>query len=397
MNYPYCPKDFELAKRYAQAVFSMNDLYQETMTPSQDPIANEVFCPTPLVEIPYQRVETWPQIRQLLLEVYQGYTGIDNEIRKCYMCEQILSVITLGEMVFEKKQLPYLQLVSSLLRIDPTPYTKAEMDGDKKRLAQLLSDKNYRGTLQEQVTAWRQDHLVPRQELQQVIDTLIAQTQERSVDLGLTAIADMQVKGAVVGNAGFQGYCDFDNRTIYINGDLPFTYEDLKSLICHETFPGHMAHMMTRQQLLEQGKIPVDAAMVVVDTASSPIFEGLADNGVRFIGMEGSVDDEINAIYQGLKAKAGLTGAYLLHGEGKSQEEVAQYIKEAIFADDVWIQSRLRLMTYPLRKPFLPNYWRGNEVVYSVYRDLSREQAAPFIRYLYHNMHSANTIKKFRA
>ncbi|MDR0569680.1 MAG: DUF885 domain-containing protein [Clostridiales Family XIII bacterium] len=397
MDYPYCDKDFALAKRFVDVVLSMNEIYAERLAPSDDPIAGELFSPAPLVPIKHDRAGgTWRELRALLLEIYEGYTGIGNETRKCYMLEQILSVARLGDWALGGNDEPYVQRVADLLRVDPTPVTDGEIAADKRLLGELLGEKGYRGDLRERFDAWRKERLVAPDEMLGTLERLVSETRDRSLELGLSAIEPINVRVELARGVSYQGYCDFDKHSVYINGDLDFTYEELKALICHETFPGHMAHLQTRKTLLAQGLVPLDAALVVVCTASSPVFEGLADNAMSFIGMDGGADDRINAVYNGIKAKAALTASYLLHGEGRSGGETAAYMMETAFAGEAWAEARLRLMSYPLRKPFLPAYWRGNEAVAAVWRGLARERAPDFISYLYGHMHSANSLRKFR-
>ncbi len=387
--------DFSLAKRYVDAVLTMNEIYQRTRKKSDDSLANELFTPEPIVAIDYSQVGDWQETRSLLLNIYNQYDAIKNETRKCYMKEQILSVFYLGEWVFEKKETPYMQMVANLLRVDPTPVTASEINADKNLMSYMLEKNGFLGKLEDQFNAWRETHKVPADKLQLTLDELIKESRQRTLNLGLGKDDDASVTSVLVYNVGYQGYCDFDNRIIYINGDLDYTIQSLRILICHEAYPGHVTHMQIRKEMVEAERIPLDAALVVVNTASSPIFEGLADNGIKFIGLNNGSDDTIGILYEQIKEKAVLTASYLLHEEKRSKADVTEYLKNTAFVDDAWASARMKLMSYPLRKPFFPSYWRGNQAVREVWRRVGENQKEQFLHYLYENMHSVNSLQKF--
>ncbi|MDR0434248.1 MAG: hypothetical protein LBH21_04185 [Gracilibacteraceae bacterium] len=391
----YEKKDFALAKIYAAAVMSMNELYGAGLRPSGDMVADEVFAPPPLVPVPPERFGSWPETAARLREIYDGYTACRDERRVAYMREQILSLLALGRWIFQADDAPYTQKVADLLRVDPTPVTAPEIEADHRDLTALLTESGYRGDLPAQIRAWREDHLIPAPELAAAVAALLTEAKERALALGLTALREGAPEIVIVRGVAYQGYCDFDRRRVCLNGDISYTRPGLKRLICHETYPGHLAHMETRRALLLAEQIPLDAAFVVVCTASSPVFEGLADNSPDFIGWNDTGADRVNTLYEDIRAKACLTASYLLGEEGRDRGEVAAYLSRAAFADADWAQARLRLMSYPLRRPFLPAYWRGNEAVRALRLRTPESRKADLIRYLYENMHSVNSLRKF--
>ncbi|MDR1322171.1 MAG: hypothetical protein LBK56_12245 [Gracilibacteraceae bacterium] len=391
----YEKKDFDLGKKYAVAVMSMNELYGAGLRPSGDMVADEVFSPPPLVPVPSERLGSWPEIAALLREIYDGCAAGRDERRAAYLREQTLSLLALGDRTFQADDGPYLQKVADLLRVDPTPVTRPEIEADHRALAALLSDGGYRGDLPTGLRAWREDNLAPAAELPALAADLLAAAKERACSLGLRALRETDPAVMIVHGVSYQGYCDFEQGRVYLNGDLSYTRPGLKRLICHEAYPGHMAHMETRRALLLEEKIPLDAAFVVVCTASSPVFEGLADNGPEFIGWNETRDDRVSALYEDIRAKACLTASYMLWEEKRGHDEVAAYLGRAALADTGWAEARLRLMNYPLRRPFLPTYWRGSEAVRDLWRRTPKCRATAFIRYLYENMHSVNSLRKF--
>jgi len=59
-------------------------------------------------------------------------------------------------------------------------------------------------------------------------------------------------------------------------------------------------------------------------------------------------DYEISDVIQKMKSAAGITAAHMLHEEGKSDEEVKKIFKNILFADENWINLRMRFIKHNL-------------------------------------------------
>lgn len=154
----------------------------------------------------------------------------------------------------------------------------------------------------------------------------------------------MVVEPIIVNDVLYQAYCNFLGCKMRINRDLDYTFEGIKHLVTHETYPGHTTHMQIRMIKAKKGEIPLDSSLVITNTACSLLFEGIADNGLKFLNWMEILDDEISDVIQKMKSAAGITAAHILHEEGKSDEEV----KNFLFADENWINSRMRLIKHNL-------------------------------------------------
>lgn len=395
MRYTYSKKDFNLAKQFTDAVLSMDKLYRMNLDSSEESFSKEGIVPVVISDLKYDEIGNWPDIKKLLLSIYQDYKTIDNDIRKNYMFEQISSVIAIGEWVFENKSFDYRQLVSNLLFVDHNPITKRQIEKDKNDINNLLSDKNYKGSFEEKLINWKKDNTVRPEKLQDVLNTLGNEAKEKALDAGFNEVEDIDVKFVVEHDVPYSGYCDYLKKEIYINGDMEYTYPGLKHLICHETYPGHMTHMQIRKVLADQGEVPVDSLLVITNTASSSIFEGIADNGTKFIGWYENKDDIIARLYQNLTSKMSLTSAHMIHEENYDIEAVKKYFKETLQVTDSVVDSKIRFLTYSFRKPYIYSYWRGNEAVENLYNKVAKQDVTSFLKYIYRNMHSINTLNEF--
>lgn len=396
MKYNYSKKDFQLAEKYTKIVLGVDELYRKNTKDGEESFSKEGLIPVSLCGIEPKKVDKWDDAREELKSIYQEYKDIDNTIRANYMTEQIFSVINLGNWVFNQQEIEYRNLVKELLYVNPMPVTEYQQNSYHKRLDKLLSNKNYYGSLEYKLKAWRKDNLVNKNNVEEVLTNIMKKAKKETYDLGFKEIENVKVKPLIVTDVPYQAYCDYFGGEMHVNGDLGYTYQDLKHLICHETFPGHTTHMHIRKVRCENGDIPLDSSLVFTNTASSPLFEGIADNGLKFINWMENDDDEISDIFQKMKSAAALTGAYMLHEQNKSDEEVKIFFKRFLFLDDEWINSRMRFIKHKLRKPFIYAYYRGNEAVYDIYTKIKREEYPSFLNYLYNNMHSVNTIKQFK-
>lgn len=395
MKMYYSERDFKLSEKYVGLALAMDELYRKSVSDDEASFSAEGILPVILNKADKASEESWADIKASLTELYKDYRTIENDVRRNYISEQITSVLALGEWIFEKKECGYRNLVQNILQVNPNPITENQRKLLHKKLDILLTDKNYRGSLEKKVQDWRKDHLVEKYSMKSVLRELISEAKEQSLEFGIKEIQDLDIEAKVIYNAAYNGYIDFENRVMEINGDLEYAYEDLKHLVTHETFPGHMAHMEIRRQRVEAGEIPLDAALVFTNTASSSIFEGIADNAARFLEWDKSTDDQVSSLLQIIKSTASYGAAHMLHEEKRDLDAVKQYFRDYAFLSESAIDSRIRFISHPLRQAFIYSYWRGNEAVYKAYKNVTREQFPKFCNYLYGNMHSANTVGQF--
>ncbi|HYF82171.1 MAG TPA: hypothetical protein VEB00_03970 [Clostridia bacterium] len=395
MKYKYSPEDFKLAERYAQTVLRMDGLYRKNLADGETSFSSEGLVPVILTKIEYKPLENWMEAKETLKGLYDKYKTLENDVRRNYMSEQIASTMLLGEWVFEKNDYEYRYLVQNLLQVDPNPVTENQRNMLHAKLGMLLSNKNYKGSLKEKVKAWQKEHIVNKDSVGTVLKDLINAAKDQTIEFGINEIADINIEPIVVHDVPYGAYIDFLGNQMLINGDLDHTYEDLKHLITHETFPGHAAHMEVRRQRVEAGDVPLDAALVITNTASSSIFEGIADNGGRFLEWDKALDDQINELIQATKSLASYAGAHMLHEENKDADVVKEFFREFAFMNEAAVNSRFRFISHKFRKTFMYSYWRGNEAVYKAYKNVPKEKFPEFINYLYCNMHSANTVNQF--
>ena len=396
MEYKYTDLDFKLAERYVHAVLSMDVLYRKAQSGGDASLSKEGLVPVNLTDFKHTQLESYDEARADLKDIYRQYaTAKMNDIRKNYMLEQVQSVINLGDWVFNKREFTYRELVQSTLFLNQNTITEHQLNKERNRLFSLLSDRGYKGDLIQKFDQWKNDNLVQPDELQKTLDQMSKETQQLALNLGFEEVEDVDVKCVVEHDRPYSGYCDYPGKTIYINGDMEYTYPILKHLMCHEVHPGHITHMHVRKLNYEKGIIPADAILVITNTASSGVFEGLADNGQLFTGWDKEAGDEIGRVYSNLTAMTSIKMAHMMHEEKVEPDVVKKYFLETLGKNEAAGDSKIRFLTFPLRKPFIYSYWRGNEAVRQIYLNLEKHEQWEFLRFAYHNMHSVNSVSQF--
>ena len=156
-------------------------------------------------------------------------------------------------------------------------------------------------------------------------------------------------------------------------------------------------HLALREQYVAQGTMPLDGAQVVTSSASSALFEGIADNGMFFLDWIEGPEDELGVALQRLRGALRCNAAWMMHAEGKSLDEIVPIIAQGGFQDPVTARSRLAFLGHKLRAPFVYAYWCGDMAVHEVWKTVPPERRAEFWAYLYGNMHTPTTLKTYWA
>ncbi|KGX91867.1 hypothetical protein [Pontibacillus marinus] len=388
--------DMKLSQEYVQVVLGMDQYYRETKKKTGEAaLDKEGLVPINLTDELPRKYASWNEVIEELMILRSKYLRVENEVRVNYMQQQIGSLIFLAKWCKGGAEQPFRELVRGVLYVNENPLGRNEREALHVKLDHLLTKKGFTGSLFNKVSKWEEEQHVPAREMSGVLEDLLAKAKDQVVSKMFKAVEDVQVTPKVVYGVPYSAYCDYVNQSMYINGDLPYTLPALKHLVTHESFPGHTTHMKIRELMTNSGQSPLDAGLVITNTASSSVFEGIGDNGALFIDWVDSIDDEIYFIYQRIRSISGLNAAHMLHAEKKSEEEVREFLKTFAFGNDNWIDSRLRFFNHPLRAPFIYGYWRGNEAVNQVFNRVSSDRKQAFYNYLYQNMHSADTIKQF--
>jgi len=318
----------------------------------------------------------------------------ESDLRRAYLAEMIDSLLALVT-TFQEKEISFPERLRRQLRIDTQLVDDATLDGYRAIIREKLDEIGYGGgDLSADVRRWEADVRVPREA---VLDTLRTYTEEARtrVSAMMYEMDDEWLEPAEIGGVPFSAYCDYEKRTLLLNLDHPYTPYALKHLACHEAFPGHLVHLALRERYVANGTMPMDGAQVVTSSASSALFEGIADNGLFFIDWVDTPADELAVALQRLRGALRCNAAWMMHVQNMELPEIAPIIAEAGYLDLATATSRLGFLRHGLRAPFVYTYWCGDMAVHDVWKTVPRERRAEFWHYLYSNMHTPATLKAF--
>lgn len=355
----------------------------------------EGLIPVAMAQIEPYPIKSYGEARDML-EALQARIPNEapNTMRKAYLLEMVDSLLALLD-TFEGRQISYAERLRRQMRIDTQVVSDEILEGYRSTLRQNLDELGYRGgSLAEDVGRFEHDTLVPAGK---VLDTMAEVTREarRRTSEIMYLMNDEWLEPVRLDDVPFTAYCDFPERKMRLNLAFPFTRSAIKHLACHEAFPGHLVHMALRQRYVAEAKMPLDGAQVVTSSASSALFEGIADNGWFFLDWINTPEDIVGMTLERLRAALRCNAAWMLHAEGRSPEEVAPIIAEAGYQDVATATSRIAFLRHGLRAPFVYGYWCGDTSTHAVWETVPKERRKEFWHYLYGNMHTPSTLRDF--
>lgn len=392
----YETKDFLLSEKYVGIVQGMDNFFRRnSIEGTESSLNDEGLVPVNLTDITPNNYTNWEEIILDFNNLKKEFRTLKSELRSFYMLKQIDSLLNLIKWSKEE-DLDFRVQVRGFLFVNENPFTKQECERLHYRLQEKFKSIGLTADIHSNYSKWSHDRLIPKKEVESTLEQLFDETKEKVVENMFPEVESVDVKVEIAHDIPFSAYCDYVNKKMIINGDYDYTYESLKHLAAHEVFPGHMTHLHIREAEYKKGNVPADSALVITNTASSPIFEGIGDNGLNFINWNTTVNDEISDLLQQIKSIAGMNSSYLLNELGRTPNEVEKFLKDFAFGQEEWIDSRMRFISHPLRGPFIYSYYRGYEGVHEIYKDLPKDRHANFFRFIYENMLSIEELKTYR-
>lgn len=379
--------------RLTQATLGMDQLYR-AQKGGGGVLDREGLVPVILTDLPATKFATWDEADANLLDLAKQVSSVGDAVRRDYLIEMVESLRGLVA-TFRGDAQSYLERVERCLRVSAQPVSPEMLDHYRVEIDRLLRQLGRaQGTLAERVPRWESDSQVPRDQVEDVLRELLAEARKRTQEK-MFLLPDIPFEPVGVSGVPFSAYCDYVGRQLRVNVDMRYTRSALKHLACHEGYPGHLVHLAVREERTKSGTMPMDAALVVTNSASSAIFEGIGENGVYFLDWIEGAEDELAMTLNRLRSGARMNAALMIHHEGKPLEQVKAYLQETCFATPAWVESRVAFLTHSLRAPFIFAYWCGDMGVEQVWRRVKPNQRQTFFQHLYYRMHTTVTLDKY--
>lgn len=358
----------------------------------------EGLIPVAVAEISPLRFDSYDEAEAALLSFRDRLGQAETALRGDWLDEMSDSLLALIA-TFRGDSISFGERLERQIRVGARDIPEEIITGYHRGIREVLDELGFRGgSLFEDFARWEQHARIPSDK---VLDVLADFQRQARTRCGILATAlradwvnDEWIKPIAQRDVPYSAYCDFPGRRLLLNVDFPYTAFGLKHLAVHEAFPGHLVHLKLRERRVAEGLMPLDAAQVVTSSASSAIFEGIADNGMQFLDWIETPEDHLGHLLQRLRSALRCRAAWQLLGEGQSFDEVVPSIAAASLQSPDVTRSRLAFLRHDLRAPFVYAYWCGEMAVHSVWSQIRVEEEGEFWNYLYNNMHTPNTLAK---
>jgi hypothetical protein len=382
----------DLSLRLTALTLGLDGLFRRERGGGGGKLDSEGLVPVHWSPVAPEPVEDWPRAREALLGVVESASTLTDPWARDWLAEQALALLTLSRW-FAGETLSYEELVAGALRIDPAPPSARAIavhrEARDRALVAAGLPPGARG-----YAAYLERDGVARGDVARAMSELLDQARARSSDrLRGLAIPAEPIGVRVVDGTPFTAYCDYPGRTVWINTDVGHTRSGLKHLVGHEAYPGHYVHMGHREALVQAGAMLPDAAVVVTNTASSVLFEGLAEIGLDLLGLRDDAFDQVAWTHNRLQWICSIEVAHGLNTGRIDSVTAARFLREECDGDEAWIDGKLRFVTHRLRAPFVYTYWWGGTVAGRWWSRIAAGDREAAVAHLYSRMHSPATLE----
>lgn len=332
-------------------------------------------------------VHGWEDAKTRLRNAAERASVLPKPYERDWLTEQALAMLTLTRWL-AGEALAYEEVVAGALRVDPRPPDERAVRHAIERRARALADAGYAS-----FAAYQDEDRVAPDDVAGVTQELIAAARARTeARLPTLRLPSDTIGVEAVSGTPFSAYCDYPGRKVWINTDIPLTRAALKHLVAHEAYPGHDAHMGHRDALVRAGEMLPDGALVVTNTASSALFEGIAECGLDLLEWRTERGDGVAWAHDRLEWLASIEVAHGLNTGRMDAAEAEQLLRDWCDADDAWIDAKIRFVTHAVRAPFVYGYWWGGTAVGRWWRSVRASERDSAVRHLYDRMHSPSTL-----
>ena len=294
--------------------------------------------------------------------------------------------------------LPFEAQLSRFLHVPAAPVADSELDALRGVLRDQLTRLGYQGSLATQASEWEtRNRVAPEDvpaELARLLDAAWDRTEATLLPIPAAKSDGMRVAG--VSGVAFNARCNYLERTVELNTDPTLTRAGLKHLAVHEGYPGHYLQFKLRQTLYQQGRSPADGLLSVVNTASSSVFEGIADAGMTMIDWHDGGDDAVQATATRYRSGIATGAAWRLHALKWSPGRVADWLRSVtLLGGEGWVANRMAFISAPARAALIWSYWWGEPAVTAAWKAVAVEDRPDFLEFLHGRMHSNRSVAMF--
>jgi hypothetical protein len=376
-------EELDFSRRLVGLILGIDELYRGLLAPDLQGLAREGYVAINLSRVAPTPVGSYAEARAMVARLHASLEELNMRPgRKQYFGDYLHAIDAFCQWQDERNA-SYPALVHALLGVpgEPPPLEPLVQAVDE-----ALRGAGYEGDTTAMIAAFRESRLVPSDAVADTLAQYLAEARawvEREL---FPLPGDFQFRVVAEQGVPYNAYCGYVDREIRINLDLPFTREDLKHLACHEAYPGHSTQIMRHEQLVALEQMTEDGLLVVTDTPTTTLFEGIGELGLTLLGWDRSVPEQINRRIGVLRSAVAARAGYLsATGQpGEAMELLLRY-GDARTAR-VWTE----LMDLPIRRPFVYAYFYGDQTVQGAL--LAAQDRKAFLHHLYDLNHSPASL-----
>ena len=336
-------------------------------------------------------------------------TEVAEADRRAWLDAQLIALETQAAAL-SGDPLPYLEHVTRCFSFRPLRRDDRDFEIAAAAIDDLLPGE---APLADRLATWDARSVIPVVRLPTVIDRLVERFRVRAAaTFGLPEGEDLRV--SLVTGQPWSGYNWFDGggrSRVDINTDLPVRAADLILTVAHETYPGHhLEHAWKEAELVDE-RGHMEASILLINTPECPVSEGLADLGASFAvppvelvdllseafdraalpiaadhAASRAIAERVAILAPARSALAAIRGnaAFLRHADGRSHDEVLDYLRDVGGYAPAVATKRLEFIEHPLWRTYVFVYAEGEALLRRWVEAVPREhQVARFGRLLH--------------
>ena len=259
--------------------------------------------------------------------------------------------------------------------VPPARTDDAEFAGAHEQLDAVLPGD---GDLATRYRRWTERQELPAEKLLEAMTRLADALRTRTEELfGLPDGESTQLE-AVEDEpwAAFNYYLGGRRSRVVVNTDLPVHSFRLPELVAHELYPGHHVEHAWKEALVVDEQGDLTETIFLVGTPQSTVSEGIASLAPEIVGAasyaqaiyddlavpyDAEIADGVVAARERLEGLA-VNAALLLHEDGRSRDEVVDYLERWSLAPREHAEKRVEFITHPTWRAYISSYTSGYEL-----------------------------------
>jgi hypothetical protein len=191
----------------------------------------------------------------------------------------------------------------------------------------------------------------------------------------------------------YNWYLGNSKSRIEINTDIPMRVSFLPGLIAHEGYPGHHTDLSVKEKKLVDELRYYEFTVNLLKAPSAVMAEGIAESALEtllteeereewfreeilpYAGMSHIDPKRMLAVSKAGRKMSGVSGnaAFMLHDQGKSEEEIIQYLQRYNLSSEKEARQTIRFISNPLDRSYTFTYDVGYDLLEELFQGVDRD------------------------